>query len=208
MMVVLAIIAIISVITLVGQSAFNQTLILKDTSYAIEYSLRQAQTFGLSNTKSGSFTDISYGLNFNASTPSSYTFFADTDQSLSVPSWCPLGTAGTPDQKYGDCQYSNGNDTLIRTTTFTRGFKISDFCAKTNGTRLCASYTGSSFIKSLDIVFARPSPKPIMTATFLNGNIATQVTCAEIYVKAPTGGVTNTIRISEFGEMSLNQTCP
>jgi prepilin-type N-terminal cleavage/methylation domain-containing protein len=207
MMVVLAIIAVISVVTLTGQSQFNQTLILKDTSYAVEYSIRQAQTFGISNTKSGSATNIAYGINFNPATPTQYTFYADSDGSLGAPTWCLKGTPGQPDEKFGDCQYKAGADTLIRTTTFTRGFKIGKMCLKDTSKKFYCTDDVSSPLQNLNIVFARPSPQPILTG-YISPVLNKQGTCANIYLIAPTGNASTTIRVSQYGEMSINQTCP
>ena len=49
MIVVLAIIGIISGVVITGQSAYNQSLLLTDTTYTVAYSIRQAQSLGLSS---------------------------------------------------------------------------------------------------------------------------------------------------------------
>ena len=208
MMVVLAIIAIVLVVILTSQSTFNRTLVVKDTAYTVEYSLRQAQSYGISNNKFGFATNTAYGIDFNSVTPNKYIFYADTANSTPVPPWCPQGTAGQPDAKNGDCRYNiTTNDTIIKTTAFTGGFSVAKFCAKTTaGTTYCSDI---GQISRLDIIFSRPSPQAVMTATLPTGfAISNQVACSLIYVQAPGTTASTTIRVTQFGEISLNQPCP
>jgi prepilin-type N-terminal cleavage/methylation domain-containing protein len=199
MMVVLAIIAVITGIVINGQSTYNQTLILTDTAYTVAFSVRQAQSLGLSSRTSGGISNAGYGVRFES--PTSYTSFADTGGSVTVSdAWCPRGIAGTPEAKPGNCRFDPGE--TIQTYTFGRGFTVSDFCGKlSNGTRHCVS-TGQ--ISSLDVVFMRPETRAVLT-----GSNGVSYTCAEAVIAAPTGGASRIVRISQLGEISVGQLqCP
>lgn len=204
MLVVLAIITIITTIVISGQSNYNKTLLLTDTSYTVALSARQAQTYGLGSRKFGSVQNPGYGLHFSSATPSSYNVFADTANTLSAPSNCPLGTAGTPEQKPGNCRYDT-SDGIVNTYTFSRGFTVSKFCGKTGATRYCS--TDAAPLTTLDLVFTRPNTSTTISG-LLNGSILTSFSCAEITLADQTKQATRTIRISSLGEIAINQTCP
>lgn len=208
MLVVLAIMSALSLVVLAGQSTFNKSLILKDTAYSIAYSFREAQTFGLSSVRYAGTSNVSYGIFFDKVTPDQYLLFADLDNSwLSL--WCPIGAVSTPDYKPGDCVYRAPYDKIIKTTKFTRGFTVQKFCAKPqNGTKRCSDTNGPTDIYNLSVTFVRPNMTPIITMRQNSGSKFLQATCAEIYLQAPEGGATRTVRVSQFGEISLNQVCP
>ena len=166
MLVVLAIIAIITAVVITGQSNYNKTLILTDTTYTVALSARTAQSFGLASRKYGNVQNPGYGLHFSSATPNSYLMFADTDPSLAPPSNCPLGTPGTPEQKPGDCRYTSA-DGLVNTFTFTNRFAISRFCGKTGLTEYCS--TDSAPLTSLDLVFMRPNTSTVISG-LVNGS--------------------------------------
>ncbi|MDB5190224.1 MAG: putative Type pilus pilin [Parcubacteria group bacterium] len=210
MLVVLGIIAVISAIAVTGQSAFNQNLLLTNTAYTVAFSAREAQSFGLSSRKFGNVQNAGYGLHFDRALPNSYILFADIAKTpLPIPSKCPLGTAGTPDQKLGNCAYDSGNDGIQETFTFSRGFKVQKFCGTISGVqspnnRFCS--TNSSPLSTLDMVFTRPN-----TASIISGNVGgltKEFSCAEITI-TDSGNVANkTIRVSTLGEISIGATCP
>lgn len=203
MLVVLGIIALITTIVVTGQSTYNKTLLLTDTTYGVALSAREAQSFGIGSRKFGNVQNPGYGLHFSSATPSSYILFADTDNTLPATSNCPLGTPGTPEAKPGNCRYDSA-DGIVSSYTFDRGFTISKFCGKTGLTRYCS--TDSAPLTSLDLVFTRPN-----TTTTISGMIGSSLTsfsCAEITISDPTQQVTRMIRISSIGEISTNQSCP
>jgi len=207
MLVVLAIIVIITAIVITGQSAFNRTIILTDTAYNIAFSAREAQSYGLSSRKFGSVQNPGYGLHFDRVTPGSYTFFADTAHNSATPwpSTCPLGTAGTPSQKPGDCRFTSSDGT-VSTYTFSRGYTISKFCGKT-GSRLYCS-TDSSPLTSLDMVFTRPNTSTTISGPINGSSVSTTFTCAQLTLTDQSKQATKTIRVSSLGEVSIGQTCP
>jgi prepilin-type N-terminal cleavage/methylation domain-containing protein len=205
MVVVLGIIGVISTVILTGQSAYNQSLVLSDTTYSLAFSIRQAQVFGISSRSFGGVNNVGYGLYFDSTTPKQYIVYADSSR-IAIPqaSGCPVGTLGTPDYKAGNCRYDASRDNIINTSLFTRGFTISKFCMVRSGTKYCS--TDPAPLQKLDIVFLRPSTQAVITGTKSNA-FWDPGTCAEITIKAPTGGATNTVRVSKYGEISINQTC-
>ena len=200
MVVVLAIISIITAVIINGQSTYNRSLILTDTAYTVAYSVRQAQSLGLSSRATAGSANAGYGIRFYQA--QNYSIFADTTNALAAPSssWCSLGTPGTPEAKPGNCRY-DAADVTFRTYSLSRGFTISDYCGK-NGT---ASLDCNP--ASLTITFMRPDARAIIV-----GESATQAgtvyTCAEIHVTAPGNAATRIVRVSQLGEISVGQTCP
>lgn len=204
MLVVLAIIAVITTIVITGQSNYNKTLLLTDTTYGVALSARQAQFYGLASRKYGSVQNPGYGVHFTSATPNSYTVFADTFNTLSAPSNCPLGAAGTPEQKPGNCRFDT-TDGVVNTYTFERGFKVKQFCGKTGLTRYCS--TDNAPLTTLDMVFTRPNTSTTISG-LVNGSILTSFSCAEVTISDQSGQATRSIRLSSLGEISINQTCP
>lgn len=203
MVVVLGIIAVISVIVLSGQSRFNQSLLLTDTTYTLAFSARQAQSFGLSSRAFGGVRNAGYGLRFDRATPSSYILFADTASVQAAPTSCPLGTAGTPERKPGNCRFDTGSDGTLDTYSFSRGFAVSKFCGVMSNVKYCSD--DSIPLTSLDVVYARPNTSATMTA--VRSGSALDLTCAELHVADPGRTTTRTIRLSQLGEVSIGQTC-
>ncbi|MDB4992018.1 MAG: putative Type pilus pilin [Parcubacteria group bacterium] len=211
MLVVLAIIAIITAVAVTGQSAFNRTLLLTDTTYGVAFSARQAQSFGISSRKFGSVQNAGYGLHFSSVTPTTYTLFADTFAASGgasvMPTGCPAATAPAnrpQEQKPGDCRFE-GTDGTVSAYTFGRGFVIKRFCGKVGATNYCSD--GSPSLSSLDAVFTRPNTSTTLSG-LVNGSSLTTFTCAEVTVGDGTGQASKTIRISSLGEISIGQTCP
>ncbi len=204
MVVVLGIIAIITVIAVTGQSTFNRTLLLTDTVYGVAFSAREAQSFGISSRKFGNVQNPGYGIHFSNATPSSYTVFADKANTLAAPAGCPLGAAGTPEQKPGNCRY-DVTDGTVNAYTFGRGFKVQRFCGKIGSTLYCS--TDPSPLTTLDAVFTRPNTSTVMSG-LLNGSTLLTFSCAEVTIADGTNQANKTVRISSLGEISIGQICP
>jgi prepilin-type N-terminal cleavage/methylation domain-containing protein len=211
MLVVLAIIAVITTIVVTGQSNYNKTLLLTDTSYTVALSARQAQSYGLASRKYGSVQNPGYGLHFNSATKSSYLFFADTAKVLQpAPNSCPPVDASAPVslQKPGNCRY-DATDGVVNTYAFSRGFTIQQFCGKQGSGPLAVRQCSTDAVPltTLDMVFTRPNTSTTISG-LLNGSSLSTFTCAEVTLADATGQATRTIRISQLGEVSLNQSCP
>mgnify|MGYP007120770540 CR=1 FL=1 len=213
MLVVLTIMTVLSLVVLSGQSTFNKTLILNDTAYSVAYSLREAQAIGLSSRKqSGGLNNVSYGVYFDRAVLGQYLLFTDSNNSWkgSTSTWCPLGTVGRPDAKPGDCVYRPGGyDSVLKTTNFTKGFNVQKFCARPgSASKRCSDDLSSNGIDTLHVTFVRPNMTPVISIHQPSGNKFYQTNCAEIYIQAPEGGGSRIVRVSQYGEISVNQTCP
>lgn len=196
MLVVLAIIVIVTGVVINGQSSYNRSLILTDTAYTVAYSVRQAQSLGLASRSISSVSNAGYGVRFSGTT--GYVIFGDTGgTSVLSASVCPVGTAGTPDAKPGNCKYDAGTDSIVQNYTFSRGFTISNICGKTSVGGTCTTVT------ALDVVFMRPETRAILI-----GPTNQSFVCAQMTVAEPTGGATRIVRVSQLGEISVGQTCP
>jgi prepilin-type N-terminal cleavage/methylation domain-containing protein len=212
MLVVLAIIAIVTTIALVSQSSFNRSLFLTDTAYSVALSIREVQTLGLSSrvfgTGGSAVQNAGYGAYFLKTNPGSYILFADTyrPSAGSVPSNCLIGPTSppTPETKPGDCIYTAGQDGIVETNTFSRGFTVSDMCATTASGRVCSS---TDALTALSITFLRSSTETMAEA--LISGAWTPVTKEEIYVTSADGLGTRGICVSQVGQVSVaTATCP
>ncbi len=185
----LAIITVITGMTITSQGSFNKSLILANTAYDIALSFRSAETYGIGGLVAGTVSNAGYGLHFNSATPGSFTLFADTDP---VPAagnchGLPAGGADAPNAKPGNCVY--GDDSSgERVTTYAlgNGITISDFCAReSSGSWSCANSNGKALL-SLNVVFSRPNPDPFIS---VNGAYPTPpMTAVCIRVMSPQGG--------------------
>lgn len=207
MMVVLAIITIITTVTLLGHSNFDRSLLITDAAYSMALSVREMQTFGLSSRTYGGVQDAGYGLHVSAATPASYTLFADTNATGSG-AYCPSGAAGTPEEKAGNCIYTAGSDGVVQSYTLTRGFRISNFCGKdTGGVRRCSN---DGYLTSLSLVFRRPDTDSILNAQRSSPSGSwIRLTSAEVYLSTGDGASTRAICISSVGQISVSSSaCP
>jgi prepilin-type N-terminal cleavage/methylation domain-containing protein len=208
MMVVLGIIVTITAISSIGQSTFNRSIVLTDTAYSLAFSVRQAQTFGISSRRAADVSNPGYGIYFSRSNLNSYVLFADTTEVRGVASGCIKGTPGKPDYKPGNCWYDAGSDAVISTSNFNRGFRILRFCGKSGVTTICSD-TGGNPLARLDVVYARPNTSTTISGELQSGALVS-FTCSEVTIADSTGTATRKVRISSLGEVSIGAalTCP
>ncbi|TSA43889.1 type II secretion system protein [bacterium] len=211
LMVVLSIITVLTGVVLSSQSSFNKTIVLANTAYDIALTLRSAETYGLSSrgfaSTGGALVSSSagYGLHFETGSPGSFILFADayppvgSSSCHTVPSG---GPSDAPDAKPGNCAY-DGSSEKVSSYMLGNGIIIYDFCAYTNGNPLCA-VAHSGGISSLDIVFARPSSNPFISADGVYSP-ASPATAACITVKSPQGGF-RYISVEASGQIIANAT--
>jgi prepilin-type N-terminal cleavage/methylation domain-containing protein len=192
LLVTMTILMVITAIAVTGQSTFNQSQLLTDTSYTVALSAREAQTLGLSSRKFAGVQNGGYGLHFTNGTPTKYIVFADISSVAATPAWCPVGATHPEEQKAGNCLFDSSGGETFQTYDLTRGFTISDFCGRPigGGALQCSS---TNALLALDV-------------TYLGTPV--QFSCAQVYIQSPTGGVTQTVRMSSLGEVSVGQTCP
>lgn len=207
MLVVLAIITLITVVAVTGQSDFNRSLILTDTAYTVAFSLREAQTLGLSSRVFNAVQDAGYGIRFARSTPTSYMLFSDqipASPGSTQSGICPGHTFSTgPDARPGNCVYDNATE-LVRTYSFNQGFTVRSFCGTTAaGSQYCT--TDSTPLDAIDIVYMRPSTDSVITG--VRGSTLYQMTSAVIRVASPDGAAERCIQVSKVGQVAV-VTCP
>ncbi|MES2931569.1 MAG: prepilin-type N-terminal cleavage/methylation domain-containing protein [Patescibacteria group bacterium] len=207
MIVVLAIIIIITTIALLGQSSFNRSMVLTDTAYTIAFSVREAQSLGISSRTFAGTQDAGYGIHFTNLAPTAYKLFADiapaapgdTEYTAICPGH-PNVAKTHPEAKPGDCIQTVEAE-VVRTYSLNNGFQIKSFCGRqTNGNQLCSGTTPGS-LDALDIVYLRPNTQSVITG--VNGNIRTALEDATIRVSSPDGSAERCIYVSKVGQVSV-----
>lgn len=210
MMVVLAIIVIVTVIALLGQSSFNRSLVLTETAYTIAFSIRQAQFLGISGRTTAGTSDAGYGIYFENGQTGNYRLFADTSptrtNNIQNSGVCPGRSVATGQEaKPGDCIRNNQNED-VTTYTLNNGFKIAKFCGiNSNGTEVC-----SGDITSLNISYLRPNTQSIIVGT--RGGLRYLYSGARIHVTSPDGVAERCITVSKAGHVAVHMkgetSCP
>ncbi len=202
MLIVLAIIGVITTITLSSQSAFNKTLILTNTAYDIGLTIRSAQTYGIGGRAEGNTSNVGYGIDFDIGKPKSFILFADTSPGPTASNCHGLGSntvATAPDAVAGDCVYKNG-DQKIKTYLIGNGVTIKNFCIKIDGTNKCAR--SNSSVSPIDIVFSRPNAD-----TFFAGGGSYKPLASSVCIKlSSTQNTYRYIKVGQSGEIQVSAT--
>lgn len=183
LMVTVGIFTIITGLLLARYSNFNQGIILTNLAYDVALTIRSAQSASI-NVKSAPGTtgysgDFSqpFGVYF-AENATSFTSFMESNY--------------ISDTNLG--RYNQGEE--IATTNITRGSKISDICAGTEGS--C-----NSDISELNIIFKRPDPVAhIISVSSVNNRITPENPYAEITVQS-IDGATRKIIVRSTGQISV-----
>ncbi len=203
LVVVAAIIAVLSIVVILGQSSFSRTILLSTTAADIALTLRNAQIYGIGSRTIGVVSNAGYGLDFDSAAPGSFVFFADTD---------PAAACVRPNCTPGNGYFISGADSLVQTFTLNNRMEISNFCAFTlmPATSYCKT-GGANSTQHLSIVFTRPNT----TAVFGVGNVGAGATTtggvpftvACVKVSSPEGA-TRSLFVNQVGEISATSTCP
>ncbi len=203
MLVSLGIIVIITAIVLLGQSNFNRSLVLVDTAYTIAFTVRQAQTLGLSSRKFGTIQNAGYGVHFASGAPTAYELFADTIPSApgNNQGGICLGHSAQEgaDAKPGNCIYDSGE--RVNAYNLNRGFTIASFCGKDGaGVSRCSG----SYLDSLDITFLRPNTQASIVG--MHAGVPIDLVSASIHVSSPDGSQERCVNITKVGQVAVG-TC-
>lgn len=200
MLVVMAIMAIITVILLVNQSRFDSSTVLRSLAYSVALSVRQAQVYGTSVIgtttasnnctggfyASGSCYASAYGIYFNSSTPGTYSIFADLNPGTY--------TAATI-----------ANET-VKVFSLGTGYALSSFCALgTNGGSPIERCSPST-ISSMVILFKRPNPDASFVALTSGGAPIAGDSYSQAYIQIESGSdATNvkSVSVISTGEVSV-----
>lgn len=192
LIIVLAIIIVVTGIALGGQSGFNRTLALNNASYDIGLSIQLAQSYGLSSQAFAGVGNAGYGVQFDTGSPSSYSFFADTNP--------PVASNALPDVHPGNGYYNDASE-LVQTYNLNNGFTIGTFCVRSTG-NICSDTGGLS---TLAISFVRPNTDTRVVAK-VNGVWGTYVSAC-ISVKSPNNDV-RYLNVARTGQISMTTSCP
>jgi hypothetical protein len=188
LVVITAIIAIISGLILVSDSAFGGKVLLENLAYDIALSIRQAQVYGISVQRFGSNVfSAGYGVRFDTSSQLSYLTFADALIANGMYD-CPTpGSTAT-------CE-------LVQSTAIERGFRIAKLCAPA-GTDSASCIS----VSKLDILFIRPEPDAIISANTLSCplGLGTCYDSARIVLSSPRGDL-DSILIESNGQISVEK---
>ncbi|MEK9160426.1 MAG: type II secretion system protein [Patescibacteria group bacterium] len=212
MLVVLGIMIVITSITILGQSTFNKSLTLTDTAYTVALSVRESQSLGLSGRKvtvAGIPTqNAGYGVYFTEG--NTYVQFADIYPGKpgdDLGGDCPGHTVNEgPESRPGNCLYDVGEDSVMKTYRFDRGFNVARFCGEsTAGTQYCSD-SGSNSITALHVVFLRPNTESSIMGWRSGAPI--ELVNAEIYIEPAEGGASRGVCISKVGQVAVaTSTC-
>lgn len=210
-LIVLGIILIITTVLLLGQSGFNKTLVLMDTSYTVAFTIRQAQALGLSSKRSGSISNTGYGVHVGAAPTTSFLLFADTypaAQGNVQGTACPGHLVGTGlEARPGNCTYDGAvapPDTVNNIYTLNKGFKISNYCGIEKGTN--AKRCSGTGVSALDITFMRPNTQAVLTGQ--SAGVPIEFTSVGIEVSMPDDSATRCVVVTRVGQVSVVDVCP
>lgn len=201
MLVSLGIILIITTVVLLGQSGFNRTLVLVDTSYSIAFTLRQAQSFGLSSRLFGTVQNAGYGLHIANGATTAYSLFADVlpaSPGNAQGGACAGHTAASGiEAKPGNCVY-DGSSEQVTGYSLNRGFRISSFCGMEGAVKRCSG----GYLDTLDITFLRPSTQPTILGTHAGAIV--NLSSAAIHITSPDGLQERCVNISKAGQIAVD----
>lgn len=203
MLVVVSIMVIITTIALLGQTSFNRSLTLTDTAYTIAFSVREAQSLGLSSRVFSSVQNAGYGIHFSSGTLNAYSLFADISPvaagNVQAASVCPGHTVSTgPEAKPGDCIQTLVSE-IVRTYSFNGGFRIKSFCGVETGV---GTVRCNDYLDALDIVYQRPNTQSVVTG--VRAGVRVPLSDATIRVQSPDGAVERCIYVSRVGQVSVH----
>lgn len=199
MLITLAIIGVVTAIAFSGQASFNRSLLLTDAAYTVAVSIRQAQSLGLSSRQFGGVTNAGYGADFSSATPTSYTIFADLYPSVGA----RYGASATPEKKPGNGLFDPSFGETVNAYNLSRGFVIAFFCGTDVFNASRCSGSGSSDLRSMDVVFTRPNTESVITG-ILGSGVPLTLSHAAIYLASPDGTAVRCIAISQTGGVSVS----
>lgn len=205
MLVSLGIILVITTIVLLSENTFNKNLVLVDTAYTVAFTLRQAQSFGLSSRKSGVTQNAGYGVHFVNNSLTSYRLFADTTPASpgsGQGGMCPGHSVSSGlEARPGNCLY-DGISESVTVYNLNKGFKVSRFCGvDTGGQTRCSG----GYLDSLTVSFLRPSTQAVMLGT--RAGALVELVSARIHVTSPDGMQERCISVSKVGQIAVGA-CP
>lgn len=184
LLVVCAIIVLVTAAVLANDNRLGGKVTLENLAYQIALTVRQAQQYGISQTRStsGTFT-AGFGVSFAIASPTSYVLFSDAAANNGV--------------------YQAGEAVAPSPYTISNGFSIVNLCV--TPTLGSAEQCGLSRI---DILYKRPNPDAYISQSgvpCIQGTVITQQNCmatARVQLKSPRGDLMSVVIMSS-GQISL-----
>lgn len=173
-----AIITIISAVVIFRFNSFDSTTLLKGLAYEIAMSIREAQLYSVNGVDDGDGTGYKYpyGMTFDSSTPTQYTFFRYVSADTSVR------------PRY------NGTAEDILTFEIGRSMEIVDLCVVA-AARDCE-------ISRLDVSFRRPEFQALFHAEDYSGTDAS-IERAQIILQSTSGTDRWIVEVGLLGSVSV-----
>ncbi len=188
LLICIAIIGIVTSMTLVKYSAFDSTVLAKSAAYEIALTLREAQINSVSVRRGDddgtAVFSYPYGVHF-VKGESGYTAYVYEDSDKDANPMYDVGIADPGDEIARE----------IGTFTLDRGMAIEEICI--NG--------GTCNIETLDISFKRPEFNALFRAINDGGTILgnDNIQSATIEVKSPAGVLSFIVRVSTLGQIEV-----
>lgn len=179
MMVVLAIALTLIGIVFTRQGIYENTVLLRNTAYEVAFAIREAQTYGAGGYRSSPAAESGrYGIHISLDSP---------DTILAYNGTVSTNTYDDPSQK-------------VKAMPFDIWFSIESFCGRdlTGGMWLC---TTDPSIRSIDIMFIRPDPGPVMYLVYADGSTK-KISNADIVLAAVSGSKAH-ITVSPTGYVAV-----
>lgn len=150
---------IVTGVVLVNFPSFSSKIALDNLAHEVALAVRQAQVFGVSSREFGVGTGVfpTRGAHFNSAQNTTFLLFVDTD---------------------GNNKYSGASE-LAETFTIGRRNYISSICGFVTSTSNCTP------LDTVDIIFTRPDPEPIILGRIDNSEALYSYTA--VTVSSPSG---------------------
>ncbi len=199
LLVSMAIFIVVTGIVVVNQGSFGGSVLITNLAYDVALSVRQAQVYGISARKVTAGVidpsgieqfDRSYGVHFGQQT-GNFILFADISED---------GQYDTNSDDGTNCKVGYANPECISFLKIEKGNTISGFC----GDATCKS---GGAINSLDILFHRPNPEPIIYGLLNGVRVDTAHNSASVTVSTPQGK-TKLVCVSVSGQIYVKNECP
>ncbi len=214
LIVVVAIMLVVTSVTLLRQSKFSSDILITNMAYAIGLDIREAGVLGTSSRQSDYVTTVGsgnsdedqyrvgYGVHFsmNADGNDTNTYVKFVD--LPDPSTVAAGV--NADFNY---YYDNGSDPVNGgLVTMSQG-RILRFCGQGDAGWDCVS-DASNDPNTLDIVFVKPNPDAHITMGGSGGRNGRTYSSAIVVVQSALGDKCRTIRVYASGQVAIDTIDP
>ncbi len=197
LLVTISMFVILTGVVLLNSKNFDNSILLKNFTYDVALTIRQAQSYGVNvrESNTGSFNKVNqgYGVYFdiNSSTGSDKNFILFND------------TGNSPDKKYNDAPNSSdvrecdvANSECIQKYSMTKGTKIVGMCVGV----VADCPDGIYNTKQLSILFYRPKLEAKIYSWNDSGTKSSDLNYAKITLSSA-GGATSTINITSVGQI-------